>query len=77
VRVRRRNDTIPAVRWTTVNPGRRILVVRTSTFCSSPGRGSTSRGVRDMRQQQITKRITRPVRASLDLRTPTGRDLPF
>jgi hypothetical protein len=30
-----------------------------------------------MRQQQITKRITRPVRASLDLRTPTGRALPF
>jgi len=30
-----------------------------------------------MRQQQITKRITRPARAPLDLRTPTGRAPPF
>jgi hypothetical protein len=30
-----------------------------------------------MRQQQITKRITRPVRAPLDLRTPAGHNLPF
>ena len=30
-----------------------------------------------MRQQQITKRISRPVRSPLDLRTPTGRALPF
>jgi hypothetical protein len=28
-------------------------------------------------QQQITKRTTRPVAAPLDLRTPTGRPLPF
>jgi hypothetical protein len=30
-----------------------------------------------MRQQQITKRTTRPVPAPLDLRSPTGRRLPF
>jgi hypothetical protein len=30
-----------------------------------------------MRQQQITKRTTRPVAAPLDLRTPIGRPLPF
>ena len=30
-----------------------------------------------MRQQQITKRITRTVPAPLDLRTPTGRPLPY
>jgi hypothetical protein len=30
-----------------------------------------------MRQQQITKRTTRPIAAPLDLRTPTGRRLPF
>jgi hypothetical protein len=30
-----------------------------------------------MRQQQITKRMTRPVAAPLELRTPTGRPLPF
>jgi len=28
-------------------------------------------------QQQITKRTTRPVTAPLDLRSPTGRPLPF
>ena len=30
-----------------------------------------------MRQQRITKRITRTVPAPQDLRTPTGRPLPF
>jgi hypothetical protein len=30
-----------------------------------------------MRQQQITKRPTRPTLDSLDMRTPTGRRLPF
>ena len=30
-----------------------------------------------MRQQQITKRITRTVATPSDLRTPTGRPLPF
>jgi hypothetical protein len=30
-----------------------------------------------MRQQQITKRITRTVPTPLDLRTPIGRPLPF
>jgi hypothetical protein len=30
-----------------------------------------------MRQQQISKRATRPALDSLDLRTPTGRRLPF
>ena len=30
-----------------------------------------------MRQQQITKRTTRPISAPLDLRTPAGRRLPF
>jgi hypothetical protein len=30
-----------------------------------------------MRKQQITKRITRTVPTPLDLRTPTGRALPF
>ena len=40
------------------------------------GVGAT-REVGTMRQQQITKRTTRPVPAPLDLRTPTGRRLPF
>jgi len=35
------------------------------------------REVETMRQQQITKRTTRPIAAPLDLRTPTGRRLPF
>jgi hypothetical protein len=30
-----------------------------------------------MRQQQISKRIAKSVPTSLDLRTPTGRPLPF
>jgi hypothetical protein len=30
-----------------------------------------------MRQQQITKRPSRPSQAPMDLRTPTGRHLPF
>jgi hypothetical protein len=30
-----------------------------------------------MRQQQITMRATRSTADSLDLRTPTGRSLPF
>ena len=30
-----------------------------------------------MRQQQITRRATRSAVESLDLRTPTGRPLPF
>jgi hypothetical protein len=30
-----------------------------------------------MRQQQITKRITKAAPAPQDLRTPTGRPLPF
>lgn len=30
-----------------------------------------------MRQQQITKRTTKPVQIPLDLRTPLGRELPF
>jgi hypothetical protein len=30
-----------------------------------------------MRQQRIIKRTTRPVAAPLDLRSPTGRSLPF
>lgn len=30
-----------------------------------------------MRQQQITKRPTRPSQTSLDLRSPSGRTLPF
>ncbi|MDQ1599911.1 MAG: hypothetical protein QOD68_1385 [Actinomycetota bacterium] len=30
-----------------------------------------------MRQQQTTKRITRTLPTRLDLRTPTGRPLPF
>jgi hypothetical protein len=30
-----------------------------------------------MRQQQITKRITKSAPAPLDLRTPIGRPLPF
>ena len=30
-----------------------------------------------MRQQQISRRGTRPVRVEVDLRTPTGRRLPF
>jgi len=30
-----------------------------------------------MRQQQISRRISKPVSAPLDLRTPTGRPLPY
>lgn len=30
-----------------------------------------------MRQQQITRRATRPAEEPLDLRTPSGRPLPF
>jgi hypothetical protein len=30
-----------------------------------------------MRQQQISRRITKSAPAPLDLRTPTGRQLPF
>ena len=36
-----------------------------------------SQFLEEVRQQQITKRTTRPVPAPLDLRTPTGRRLPF
>jgi hypothetical protein len=35
------------------------------------------RGAEAMRQQQITRRITKSAPAPLDLRTPTGRPLPF